>query len=65
MLWGTFAFCQLLNINLGQPGSTFDPTQLIRFPLRLRNYVLIRLCFGLLTPANVIGSMIALSLIHI
>ena len=62
LLWGTFAFCQLLNINLGQPGSTFDPTQLIRFPLRLRNYVLIRLCFGLLTPANVIGSMIAFAI---
>jgi ABC-2 type transport system permease protein len=62
LLWGTFAFCQLLNINLGQPGSTFDPTQLIRFPLRARTYVLIRLCFGLLTPANVIGSLIAFSI---
>jgi ABC-2 type transport system permease protein len=59
LLWGTFAFCQLLNINLSQPGSTFDPTQLIRFPMRARIYVLIRLCFGLLTPANVIGTMIA------
>jgi ABC-2 type transport system permease protein len=59
LLWGTFALCQLININLGQPGSTFDPGQLIRFPLRVRNYILIRLCFGLLTPANVIGSMMA------
>jgi ABC-2 type transport system permease protein len=62
LLWGTFAFCQLLNINLSQPGSTFDPTQLIRFPLRARTYVLIRLCFGLLTPANVIGTLIAFSI---
>jgi ABC-2 type transport system permease protein len=57
LLWGTFAFCQLLNINLGQPGTTFDPTQLIRFPMRLGNYVAIRLFFGLLTPANVIGTL--------
>jgi ABC-2 type transport system permease protein len=62
LLWGTFAFCQLLNINLSQPGSTFDPTQLIRFPLRARTYVLIRLCFGLLTPANVIGTLIAFAI---
>jgi len=62
LLWGTFGFCQLLNINLGQPGSTFDPTQLIRFPLLTRTYIFIRLCFGLLTPANVIGSLIAFSI---
>jgi ABC-2 type transport system permease protein len=62
LLWGTFAFCQFLNLNLGQTGSAFDPTQLIRFPLRVRNYVLIRLCFGLLTPANVIGSLMAFAI---
>ncbi len=61
-LWGTFAYCQLLNIQLGQPGSTFDPTELIRFPLAVRNYIWIRLCFGLLSPANVIGTMMSLSI---
>ena len=61
LLWGTFVLCQLLNINLGQPGTTFDPTQLIRFPLSLSNYVAVRLFFGLLTPANVIGSLMALA----
>jgi ABC-2 type transport system permease protein len=59
LLWGTFAFCQLLNIQLGQPGSTFDPTELIRFPLSGRTYVYIRLCFGLLSPANVIGTLMS------
>lgn len=53
-LWGLFLVCQLLNINLGQPGTTFDPTQLIRFPLRLGDYVLVRFFFGVLTPANVV-----------
>jgi ABC-2 type transport system permease protein len=59
LLLGTFAFCQLLNIQLGQPGSTFDPTELIRFPLSGRTYVYIRLCFGLLSPANVIGTLMS------
>ena len=54
LLWGIFALSQLLNINLGQPGTTFEPTELIRFPLRLRSYVWIRLFFGLLAPANVL-----------
>ncbi len=54
LLWGIFAMSQLLNINLGQPGTTFNPTELIRFPLRVRSYVWIRLFFGLLSPANVL-----------
>ncbi len=53
LLWGIFVLCQLLNIQLGQPTTTFDPTQLIRFPMRVDTYVGIRLFFGLLTPANV------------
>jgi ABC-2 type transport system permease protein len=62
LLWATFAFCQLLNIQLGQPGTTFDPTELIRFPLRVRDYIFIRLCFGLLSPANVIGTLMSASI---
>jgi ABC-2 type transport system permease protein len=62
LLWGTFALCQLLNIQVGQPGTTFDPTQLIRFPVRLGGYTAIRLFFGLLTPANVVGTLIAFAI---
>jgi ABC-2 type transport system permease protein len=62
LLWGTFALCQLLNIQLGQPGTTFDPTQLIRFPMRASGYTAVRLFFGILTPANIIGSMMALAM---
>jgi ABC-2 type transport system permease protein len=61
LLWGAFAYCQVLNIQLGQQGSTFDPTQLIRFPLSTRAYVYIRLCFGLLTPGNVIVTLMSFS----
>lgn len=54
LLWGVFLLAQFANINLGQPGTTFDPTQLIRFPLPLRHFVLLRLFFGLLSPANIL-----------
>jgi ABC-2 type transport system permease protein len=63
LLWGTFALCQFLNIQIGQPGTTFDPTQLIRFPLRVRNYIAIRLFFGLLGLANLLGTLIALAIV--
>jgi ABC-2 type transport system permease protein len=59
LLWGIFILCQLLNIQLGQPGTTFDPTQLIRFPLSVDTYIFIRLFFGLLTPANIVGTLMS------
>ncbi len=61
LLWGIFVLCQLLNIQLGQPTTTFDPTQLIRFPLKVETYVGIRLFFGMLTPANVAGTLTSLA----
>ena len=61
LLWGIFLLCQLLNIQLGQPTTTFDPTQLIRFPMRVDTYVGIRLFFGLLSPANVAGTLTSLA----
>ncbi len=61
LLWGIFIVCQLLNIQLGQPATTFDPTQLIRFPLRVDTYVGIRLFFGLLTPANIAATLASMA----
>jgi ABC-2 type transport system permease protein len=62
LLWGTFLICQFLNMNMGQPGTTFDPTQLIRFPLRARSYVLIKLFFGILSPANVVVAILSVAI---
>ncbi|MES2393625.1 MAG: hypothetical protein V4555_18450 [Acidobacteriota bacterium] len=62
VLWGTFALCQFLNINVGQPGTKFDPTQLIRFPLRARSYVFVRLFFGILSPANIMVALMSLAI---
>lgn len=61
-LWGVFLLCQLASIQLGQPGTTFDPTQLIRFPLSFRRYTTIRIFFGLLSPANILGSLASVSI---
>jgi len=61
VLCAIFILCQILNIQLGQPGTTFDPTQLIRFPLRSRIYTAIRLFFGILTPANIVGTLLSLT----
>jgi len=61
ILWGAFFFCQFLNLQLGQPGTTFDPTQLIRFPLPVARYTAVRLFFGVLSPANIASVCIALA----
>ena len=63
ILWGAVALTQMFNINLGQPGTTFDPTELIRFPMPLRRYIAVRLCFGLLSPANVVVSLISVAVV--
>jgi len=62
LFWITFALAQFLNIQLGQPGTTFDPTQLIRFPLSVRSYIATRLFFGLLAPSNIIVVLMSFSM---
>ena len=61
VLWGIFLLSQLANLNLGQPGTTFDPTQLIRFPMSIWNYTAVRLFFGILAPANIIVTLMSLA----
>jgi ABC-2 type transport system permease protein len=61
ILWATFALCQLSSIQLGQAGTTFDPTQLIRFPLSFPGYAAIRVFFGLISPANAVSTIMSLS----
>lgn len=54
LLWIAFVLGQLLSINLSRPGTTFNPNELIRFPLALRRFIVVRLFFGTLSPANVV-----------
>jgi ABC-2 type transport system permease protein len=61
VLWGIFFFSQLVNLNVGQPGTTFDPTQLIRFPMTTASYTSVRLFFGILSPGNIMVVMVSLA----
>jgi ABC-2 type transport system permease protein len=61
LLWGIFILCQLFNLQLGIPGTVFDPRELIRFPMTSPTYTRIRLFFGLLTPSNIIGTLMSLA----
>jgi len=54
VLWAIFLLSQMANLNLGQPGTTFDPKQLIRFPMGVWSYTAVRLFFGILAPGNII-----------
>ena len=61
VLWGIFLLSQLANLNLGQPGTTFDPKQLIRFPMGVWSYTAVRLFFGILAPGNIIVGLMSLT----
>jgi ABC-2 type transport system permease protein len=61
ILWAIFVLCQLASIQLGQPGTTFDPTQLIRFPLGFPGYAAIRVFFGMISPANATSTLMSLA----
>lgn len=62
IFWAALVIAQLVNLNLGTPGTTFDPTELIRFPLSLPGYVFVRLCFGLLSPGNLIVTLMSVAI---
>ena len=61
VLWAIFLLSQLANLNLGQPGSTFDPKQLIRFPMGVWSYTAVRLFFGILAPGNIIVTLMSMA----
>ena len=63
-LWIIFALWQFIGINTSATGPSFDLSSLIRFPLRYRDYLLIRLSFGLMDPPTLAGiaCLIAMSL---
>jgi ABC-2 type transport system permease protein len=54
-LWIIFALWQFIGINTSATGPSFDLSSLIRFPIRYRDYLLIRLSFGLMDPPTLAG----------
>jgi len=52
LLW---LFVSLNGMNIAAAVSSFDPSSLIRFPLRFGRYLVLRTLLGLLTPSTVVG----------
>ena len=57
LTWGIFALWLLVLLNISPPGLSFDINTIIRFPLSFPRYLTARLLFGLLSAANVIGTL--------
>jgi ABC-2 type transport system permease protein len=54
-LWIIFALWQFIGVSTSATGPTFDLSTLARFPIRYRDYLLMRLSFGLLDPPTLAG----------
>lgn len=61
VFWAIFALQVVVSINIAQPGLSFDPEQLIRYPLSFPRYLTIRLFLGLLSTSTVIGTLALLA----
>lgn len=63
-LWIIFLLWQFIGVSTSASGPSFDLTLLIRFPIRYRDYLLMRLLFGLFDPPTLAGvaCLIAMSL---
>ncbi|WP_263358541.1 hypothetical protein [Acidicapsa ligni] len=55
LLWIIFALWQFIGVSTSATGPSFDLSTLIRYPIRYRDYLLIRLSFGLLDPPTLAG----------
>jgi ABC-2 type transport system permease protein len=64
ILWVVFALWQLIGVSTSATGPSFDLNSLARFPIRYRDYLLMRLSFGLLDPPTLagIGCLFAMSI---
>ncbi len=56
VFWGITLLQVLVSINISPPGMSFDPETLIRFPVSLSRYVVVRLFLGLLSAATIVGT---------
>jgi len=64
LLWVIFLLWQFIGISTSATGPNFDIASLTRFPIRYRDYLLIRLSFGLMDPPTLagIGCLIAMTI---
>ena len=57
LLWPVFVFWQLFPVMATALSETMDSSHLLRFPLNYRVYLLVRLVYGALDPATVLGTL--------
>lgn len=57
LLWPVFMFWQFFPVMATAFNETLDTSNLLRFPLNYRSYVLVRLVYGALDPATLLGSL--------
>jgi ABC-2 type transport system permease protein len=55
LFWPVFLFWQLFPVMASAFAGSIDSSNLLRFPLNFRAYVLVRLAFGSIEPATAIG----------
>jgi ABC-2 type transport system permease protein len=55
-LWGVFLFWQFFPVMATAFTNNPDSTELLRFPLTYRTYLLVRLAYGYFDPASTLGS---------
>ena len=61
LTWSIFLLWQIISINISAPALSFDINILLRFPISFPRYLAARLFFGLLSTANVIGTLALIS----
>jgi len=57
LLWPVFMFWQFFPVMATAFSETLDTSNLLRFPLNYRSYVLVRVVYGALDPATLLGSL--------
>jgi ABC-2 type transport system permease protein len=57
VLWPVFMFWQFFPVMATAFSETLDTSNLLRFPLNYRSYVLVRVVYGALDPATLLGSL--------
>jgi ABC-2 type transport system permease protein len=55
LLWGVFLFCQTFPVLSSAFTANLDSSNLLRFPLTFRSYFLIRMAYGAMEPATLLG----------
>ncbi|HMK28556.1 MAG TPA: hypothetical protein VK473_02655, partial [Terriglobales bacterium] len=57
LLWPVFVFWQMFPLMASALTETIDSSHLLRFPLNYRAYALVRLTYGAVDPATVLGGL--------